>query len=98
MAGFGWAALLQSLSALIAVFSKAASHRMEKAARDEQRRIGRLQALNETLAEAIALIEDADATRRAFRDQLRADLDSLYDDDGYRRDDRRKPSIRDPTA
>lgn len=95
MTGFGWAALFQSLSALIAVLSKAAARRIEEAAHDEQRRLGRLQALTETLADTVALIEDADAARHAFRDRLRADPDSLYDDDGYRREDRQKPSIRD---
>lgn len=83
--------------AVIAAIATRTKQLSEKAAADEMRRLGRLEAVAEALRDAANTIDQANEARQAFRDRYLTDPERLHDNDGYRRNDV-DPRARDPTV
>ena len=80
-----WLALLSSFLTLAKMLLGQAAQRQERRTAENGMSIGRMAALKEVLDESVNLMAEAEAARRAFRDDLRQRPDSLSDDDGFKR-------------
>lgn len=80
-----WLGIISSLIGLIKLILGEAAKKRQRQVMADGTNLGRMAALKEALDETVDLLSQAEAARRAFRDQLRLRPDSLSDDDGYKR-------------